>query len=470
VIQPQDAIDWTRWLFYLLAGVPFIVWLFFTRNRVLRLLAVVCFGMFLQDSIVGRRYTAVGASVAPSLMLAYIALLAEVLSQRRMPQLGAYLPLWLAFLFFAAVGIPAGSVGTGLWTLNIMQFQLAYFEGIVFFVYGVVALRQNDETMRFLRHLILVGLGVGLVHMFSLGTGFRFRNSIVENEGEGGVFYAGVLDNINSLGSLYVMIIPVALAILVGQRQSRAWRIVTLTALIGMAGSLVLSASRGGIIFTMMMCFVALAAGRLGVARAVAASTVAGLATVVGYFVTVALLPDAWRIVTANVAEEGLATNRFYLFGRYTMMLFENPFGIGLSVANFGLMLSRYGIPGVVSAHNIYLDIGLQTGLPGLLLFLSICGLVLLQNRRAFRLARDRQQRDTLLLLFLPVLGFLAVGFFEPIYTISTKLNNLFWLLCGLSVGESARVFAAHRAERQREAYGAAPGDLAPTGGHAQHA
>ena len=41
MIQPQDAIDWVRWLFYLLAGLPLIVWLFFTRDRVLRLVAVV---------------------------------------------------------------------------------------------------------------------------------------------------------------------------------------------------------------------------------------------------------------------------------------------------------------------------------------------------------------------------------------------------------------------------------------------
>ena len=43
-------------LFYLLAGVPFVAWLFFTRDRVLRLTAVVAFLMLVQDNIIGRRY------------------------------------------------------------------------------------------------------------------------------------------------------------------------------------------------------------------------------------------------------------------------------------------------------------------------------------------------------------------------------------------------------------------------------
>jgi O-antigen ligase len=441
----HDHIDWLRWLFYFIGGVPLIAWLFFTRDRVMRLIAVLTYLMLVQDDIVGRRYIVGGLSLAPSFVLAYIALTAEVLAQRRMPRFGLYLPLWMGFIFFAASGVMIGSIAIGTWGVNVKYFQINYVEGLVLFAYGMVALGSSREAARYSRYLMLLGFAVAVIHALTIATGFRFRNSIEEYAD---VYYAGTLDNANSLGSLYAMWIPVALSILVGRRQRPAWRFAILVSIVGMLTSLILTSSRGGLLFGTLTCILAFALSRVGTRRALLASGLAAGAAAVGYVVLVAVAPDQLREVIGLTEEQGTQTDRFFLFAHYTRMLFDHPLGIGTSPANFQARVAEYGIPGVVSAHNIYLDIALQAGIFGLAIFLGIIFGVLRANRRAAAGATDPVDREALVYLFLPLVGFLGAGFFEPIYGVSNKLNNLFWLSCGLSLGLSQKILDARRAAR----------------------
>lgn len=445
MIQPDDSINWLRWLVYLLAGVPFVAWLFFTRDRVLRLTAVVAFLMLVQDNIIGRRYLLAGTSVAPSSVLVYVAFVSEVFAQRRLPQLGSFAPLWLAFIFFAATNIVVGSIGTGFWGVNVKQFQIFYLEGILLFAYGMMALRDGKDAVRFTRYVILIGLAVACIHIFTAATGFRFRNASAETIG---IYYAGVLDNANSLGSLYTMWLPVALSILIARRESPLWRFLMIASLVGMFGSLLFSGSRGGALFTVLMVFLAFSMSRIGVRRALVAMVAAAVVGVVGYLVVTAVAPAAWREILGIAEQEGLENKRLFLFHRYLLMLLGHPFGIGLAPANYARRIAEYGIPGVVSAHNIYIDIALQTGLPGLFSFVSIAAMTLLRNRRASAVATDPIDKLALVYLFLPIVGFLTVGIVQPIFTISNKLNHLFWISCGVSVGVSQVILAAHRARR----------------------
>ena len=143
---------------------------------------------------------------------------------------------------------------------------------------------------------------------------------------------------------------------------------------------------------------------------ALVATILAGVTVAMGYVMLRFFAGSAVYEIEGLVAEEGLETNRFFLFARYLQMLFDHPFGIGVAVENFSLKLPAYGIPGVVSAHNIYIDIPLQTGIPGLLMFLGICGLLLWRNWRAMHLTDRPAERNSLIFVFLPVLGFLAIG------------------------------------------------------------
>ena len=123
-------------------SVPLVVWLFFARDRVQKCVGILFFTIFIQDSFAGRRYFW-ALSLAPSFVAVYVALLSQVLERRRMPSIGIYGPLWGAFLFFALLSVAQASFGTGLLEPNVKELQFSYLEGIVFFLYGIVALRST---------------------------------------------------------------------------------------------------------------------------------------------------------------------------------------------------------------------------------------------------------------------------------------------------------------------------------------
>lgn len=442
MLHADEAINPIRWLMYLLLGAPLLTWLFFTRQEALRLLGLLLALIIVQDNLAGRRWVW-AFSVAPSFILAYVALLSQIF-QRRIPRLGVFGPLWIGLLFFAAIGGIAGSIGTGLLPNNIDRYQIVFLEGILFFLFGLVAVRKDTDLVFFLRtQATWVGLAVALIHFFTIATGFRFRNAISD---EFGIYYGGVLGNPNALAAYYVMLIPVALSMLVRQRLSPFTRFVTAASLVAMFGSLVLTGGRSGLIFTILMCFVALVWSRMGLTRGILAVAAAGLFAFLGFELMESLVPDTWFEIFGIAKREGLETSRFMLAQRYGLMMLEHPFGIGLSTPNFERLLVHYGIEGVVNSHNIYLEMGLQAGILGLITFLAMIGIVMWRIRRALALAREPAQQEALLYLFLLLLGYLSNGYFQPIFSVYPKLNNLFWLLCGLGLAAADRVFAAQRA------------------------
>ncbi len=456
--QSTDAIDPLRWLVYLLVGGPLLTWLFLTKQESVRLLAVLVTVIFVQDSLAGRRYVS-AFSVAPSFILVYVALFSQII-QRRIPRLGVFGPLWLGFLFLAGVGGAVGSLGTGLLIRNIDAYQVVYFEGLFFFLFGMVALRRDADLLLFLRQqATFIGLAVALIHFVAMATGFRFRNA---SESRGELYYGGVFDDSNALAAYYVMLIPVALSMLVRGRLSSLWRFATVVALVAMIGSLVLTGGRSGLIFTVGMCFIALSWSRIGITRGLAAVAVTGVLAFIGFEVMQSVASDRWLEILGIAEEEGLQSNRFSLMQQYGLMMLQHPVGIGLSVPNFMLKIAEYDIPGVLSSHNIYIDMGLQTGILGLVVFVAMIGIVMIRNRRAFALSADPDQREALLYLFLLLLSYVSNGVFQPLFTVYPKLNNILWLLCGLSLAASDRAFAAHRGTLRGER-NAEPASLIPS-------
>ncbi len=136
-----------------------------------------------------------------------------------MPRLGSLAPLWAAFLFCAVIGVAVGSIGTDLSPTTCRSTSSNYFEGFFFFLYGMMALREDRDVLRFMPHLVVVALGVAFMHFFCIATGFRFRSALVD---ELYVYYGGVLGNTNELGSIYVMVVPIALSLLIRERLARS--------------------------------------------------------------------------------------------------------------------------------------------------------------------------------------------------------------------------------------------------------
>lgn len=457
-------IDWLRWFVLGVVGVPLLVWLVAGRDRVLRVIVVLAVVIFIQDTFVWRRYI-VAIGVGPALILCYVAVMGLYLQQGRFPKLGAAGALWVLFLAAAVIGVIVGSIGTGLIYFNINLFQEFYLEGLLFFVLGVMALRDDEDVLRFFFwYALVIGFGVTVLHLFELLTGWRpatvelaYAQGLA---GEGKIVNpGGVFPNPNTLGSYYVMTIPVVL-LQVLRGGFGGWKRAALgIALVLMTMSLGLTTARGGMVFTSLVCGYGLVLAGFSIGRVLGAGTVLAALLTAAWFSAGILVPEIRERITAQLEEEGLKTGRFDTWMTFATIAVENPLGLGLEATTIKAVSKLHGTT-LGSAHNTFIDRAVKTGVFGLIAFVSLVGHILLRNLRALARSRgDPTRRRALVYLLLPLVGFCAAGIVEPIYDNGSKINQMFWCLCGLSYAASTRALASSAATERgwKPLYGAAP-------------
>jgi O-antigen ligase len=209
-----------------------------------------------------------------------------------------------------------------------------------------------------------------------------------------------------------------------------------------MGVSLVFTAARGGMLFTAALSLLALLLSGISVGQVLAAAFGGALLLAGVYLGTSLIFPELLSFTESQLAREGLESNRFETWTRFLRILADHPFGVGLLPENMRPIAPRYGTPHT-TAHNIYLDQAVKMGVQGLFAFALLVGHILWRNWRGLRsAAEDPRRRRVLVYALLTLLGFLVGGLVEPIYNNGTKLNEVFWVLCGVSYAVSARALA----------------------------
>lgn len=456
----METIDYTRWAFYFVFGLPFLAWLLLGRSDALRVAAVVSVLVIVQSTLADRRYVwAIG--VGPSVITAYVGFMGALIQSRRFPKLGWLGGAWAAFLVLAMSGVIIGTSSGGQLDWNVNTFQELFVESLLFFLLGAVALRTNESVRQFFLYFALLGAVVALIHFFTLATGYRFRGYRPTSGADWN--YGGVFGNPNSMGSFYCMTIPVGLLLFLNGRLPTLTRALLALASVLMLGSLMLSTHRGGQLVTgLLMVYVLLRAGIRPVTLAFSviggALLLAAAAAVVSY-----VLPETVAQAEDLFALEGFRTERGEIWLRSVQVILSNPFGVGLAPENLKMALSRAGIQ-LATPHNLYLTIPLQVGIVGLVLFLAMVGTILGKIFRARHLSRLPIQRVNLDCALLCMSAFLIAGFAEPIWENGHKLNNLFWLLAGIGLFASNLVLAERR-QPAREGAPALDAEHAPAHG-----
>jgi O-antigen ligase len=198
-----------------------------------------------------------------------------------------------------------------------------------------------------------------------------------------------------------------------------------------------LSVSRGGLVAMVIVFIVAtFAAGRWRLAATLMLMAVAAGGIV--YFTQFAPLPARERVLTTNGG-----TGRTELWHVGLRMVKTHPLG-GIGAGNYVSVSPEYTLePGLIRhseliftkepkpAHNTYLQVSAETGLPGLLLFLIVIGGCMGCALRAARIARRRNDVTLEGLsrsLFLAIVGLLAAYFF-----ISQIHSKILWGLLALA-------------------------------------
>jgi O-antigen ligase len=236
------------------------------------------------------------------------------------------------------------------------------------------------------------------------------------------------------------MCIPAAFLFLLTDK-SFLKKIIVLVSISIMSLSLLFGGSRGGVLFLALNLMIAFLFLRVNFKTKVyAVIALAVVAFVVGFFLQEYFFSFFERTFE-RFSEKGLEdTTRAKNFAASIQILLDHPFGIGVSQINFAPLLMEYANIYFASPHNIYLEMGLQVGINGLIMFLSIVGLTVYYNIYDFQRAEDPILRMALSMSLVFLTGFLLMGFTEPIFRNYYKLNHLFGLILGISLSLHYRI------------------------------
>ncbi len=137
------------------------------------------------------------------------------------------------------------------------------------------------------------------------------------------------------------------------------------------------------------------------------------------------------RFGSIGAATDSSVRYRFYTWRGVLRMIGEHPFGIGCGEAAFSSIYPHYAISGtesVMHAHQLYLQIFLELGIFGLLVFCLVIASLFLTLVRGCTVLRGRVRLE-MLGAACGVLGVLVMGCFDHVWYHS-GLFCLFWCLC----------------------------------------
>jgi O-antigen ligase len=149
--------------------------------------------------------------------------------------------------------------------------------------------------------------------------------------------------------------------------------------------------------------------------------------------ILVVIFPAIRERVTSFV-DPSQSETRLNLWKTSLSVFADNPI-LGVGEDNFDYHFEHYKVEGfydtIVHPHNDYLNILVQSGLPGLIAWLTIWGIALSSGMNAFRSLRDARVKAIAVGATLSLIGFLVGSFFQNYY--GTFYNCLeWWFIVGM--------------------------------------
>jgi O-antigen ligase len=330
---------------------------------------------------------------------------------RRVTRLrGATTACVLGLLLWAALSVP-GSLAPGL-AYNFVTDSFLKTVVMYLVIAGCVRAVRDVERLALVYFAVTVIYGVVVLARFQLGGGDDWRLGHLYNY------------DANDFATLIATALPLGLYFVLADRRLPV-RLLAATGLVVLAISDIRSGSRGGFLALMavaafvLLCFTTIPAR----------SRVAGLAIIlVVIFFSASDRYWSQMQTVLNPHEDYNATSetgRLKIWARGMTYMAKNPV-LGVGALNFQVaegtistMARRqeYGV-GVRwgAAHNSFVQVGAELGIPGLILFVGLIGSVFTSLRRVARqAARSTSQRNVARLaqsLMAAMVGFVVGGFF----------------------------------------------------------
>jgi hypothetical protein len=235
--------------------------------------------------------------------------------------------------------------------------------------------------------------------------------------------------NANKLAAHIITIVPMAV-MFVFLKQARWIRVVALISLPLILNLVVLTNSRGATVGLGASLVAAVLIARKGIRKQI---VIGAIAAVIGLY-AVADPEYIARQQTIADPQDNSAQTRLYLWKGSTGMILDYPFGAG--GRGFHFLSPRY-IPQLVeadgdegrSSHNTYIQVAVDWGLQGLVLFLALIGYTFVVLHRV---RKERVETDWIYFVSLGIqlglIGTLTAAFFS----VRFYGESVYWL-CGLS-------------------------------------
>jgi O-antigen ligase len=301
---------------------------------------------------------------------------------------------------------------------------------LVFFLI-VNNVREEVEVERLLTILIGVSALVGLYAVWQHYSGTDlYRSQSLEPRGN--VFMSlGFFSHHLTLGGYLMLVFLPASVLLLHAGRSGLRRIIDFCAPIVLGLALVFSYARSAWLGAVMgiLTFGLLKGGKFVLLMMLGVCVLALLIYVVE--------PTSWdRVKEVNLSKDKPESTRIRLWQTSIAMIKKSPiWGVGLG--GWGVLFDEYKVEGVYAAtchpHNDYLNVAVNTGLLGLLAYLSIWVVFLYSTVRSLRentgscLARSVQMGGAV-----AIVAFLFAGLLQCYYT-DAEVNMLVMFILGLT-------------------------------------
>jgi hypothetical protein len=372
-----------------------------------------------------------------SAVFAFIAYMTRVLgSGAKWTVMSREVRLMLILISIALISIPLS-----LWPGGSLQYFLdQYSKSIIIFFLVANVLTSLKRYRMFL-------WTIGLFAAFNALQGLKnYLSGAVWKEGRvlGGV--SGIAGNPNDLALLLNLTIPFLIYLYTTARTSKQRLLAAI--LIGIdLGGIVISSSRGGFLtLVVMVLWIAWVRGQregTGVfMKACAVVTVLGLALVL-------FGPGEYgsRIVSISDMSKdrtGSSQARWSLMVGTSKGILLHPLGVGLHMNNLLLHDTGFGWEGV---HNIYLELGTELGIPGLIVFLMLL-YRLMASMKEVRVQHERNPEISGLAQAAggSMVAFATGGFFLPV-----AFHFYFYIVAGLVIACQQLALRVESAENEVE-------------------
>jgi O-antigen ligase len=333
----------------------------------------------------------------PILLYAAALVVAVILSPFKMHSLSAFKEEWLLLIFFLIVN-------------NV---------------------KEEGQVEKLLTILIGVSTLVGLYAVWQHYSGMDlYRGASLEPRGS--VFLSlGFFSHHLTLGGYLMLTFLLALVLLLRAGRSGLPRIIGICAPIVLGLALVFSYARSAWLGAVMgiLAFGLLKGGKFALLMMLGICVLALLIYVIE--------PTSWdRVREINLSKDKPESTRIRLWQTSVAMIKKSPiWGVGLG--GWGVLFDQYKVEGVYAAtchpHNDYLNVAVNTGLLGLLAYLSIWAAFLYSTVRSLREGTgSRLSRSVQMGAVAAIVAFLFAGLLQCYYT-DAEVNMLMMFILGLA-------------------------------------